>query len=392
MIILDTNTLWGLTPEHSSTDLLRAVRAAAEVPVAVPWMVLEELVAQRAAEYQEGYERAAGAVAGLRRVTPWVPGATAGPCETAAVRQHWQQQWRKTVGVIPTSERALREAAVREANALRPCRTVKGMKVGGRDAAVWLSAVQWAERHPGENVYFVTGNTRDFGDGQAFPAPMDQDVAALGGRFRLLTSLAEVVAEFATPCTADDTLMRALLTSATTARELYWAARFRDTPAGGSAFACTISGGPGREPAVVPADVWISTGARLTVTGIEEMRTYRIGKIPDQAQVWCTATVHCTVRTMILTDDGPVWGAFSLTASIAVTPAAIHPPLTLLRADTPQPLSPDDFRALPLPTPDMIADQETARRWYRVTGEAAHPEHDAPPEPRAGEERRPVRG
>ncbi|MFD4830106.1 PIN domain-containing protein [Streptomyces uncialis] len=372
MIILDTSVLWGLTPEHSSTDLLRAVRAAAEERVAVPWMVLEELAAQRAVEYQEGYARAADAVAGLRRVTPWPSGATAGVCETAEVRQYWRHQWRKTLGVIPTSERALREAAVREANGLRPCRTVKGLKTGGRDAAIWLSAVEWAERHPEETVYFVSRNTKDFGDGQQFPAPMDQDVAPLGGRFKLLTSLAEVVAEFATPVTADEGAMRALLESPVVASQLYWAAGFHVPLSWDSPFACTISGGPGRDPVTVPADRWVSSGARLTVTGIESMRTYRIGRVADHALTWCTATVRCQITGMILTDSGPVWGGCSLTASIVATPAAVHPRLALLRADPPQPLSADAFRALPPLTPDMAAREEFTRQWICNSREASH--------------------
>ncbi|MFB6680188.1 hypothetical protein ACFCWG_48970 [Streptomyces sp. NPDC056390] len=70
MIILDTNTLWGLSPEDSSADLLRAIRAAVGEKVAVPWVVMEELAAQQAIKYQEQHQRAAAAVEALREVTP----------------------------------------------------------------------------------------------------------------------------------------------------------------------------------------------------------------------------------------------------------------------------------------------------------------------------------
>ncbi|MFF9142472.1 hypothetical protein ACF09G_33470 [Streptomyces albogriseolus] len=62
MIILDTNILWGLTPEDSGADFLRAIKAVGGERVAVPWMVLEELVAQKAIKHEQSHEKAIEAV------------------------------------------------------------------------------------------------------------------------------------------------------------------------------------------------------------------------------------------------------------------------------------------------------------------------------------------
>jgi hypothetical protein len=48
LIILDTNMLWGVSPDNASVDLLKTIRATGVQGVAVPWTVMEELAAQRA--------------------------------------------------------------------------------------------------------------------------------------------------------------------------------------------------------------------------------------------------------------------------------------------------------------------------------------------------------
>ncbi|MFI9248165.1 hypothetical protein ACIGXF_37675 [Streptomyces sp. NPDC053086] len=59
-------------------------------------------------------------------------------------------------------------------------------EIGARDAAIWLTAIEYAREHPDEKVYFVSKNTKDFGDGTAYPYPMNEDVAGFGERFVLL--------------------------------------------------------------------------------------------------------------------------------------------------------------------------------------------------------------
>lgn len=47
-------------------------------------------------------------------------------------------------------------------------------------------------------------NTRDFGDGTSFPFPMNEDLEGIEDRFVLLTSLSEVVQQFAEATEVDD--------------------------------------------------------------------------------------------------------------------------------------------------------------------------------------------
>ncbi|MFF0734107.1 PIN domain-containing protein [Streptomyces chartreusis] len=171
MIILDTSILRSFSPESSSADLLRTIRAVGAEQVAVPWMVVEELAAQQAIKHREKHEAAAQALESLRQATPWPLGMELPPRDLKAVRGHWRAKWGAVVDTIPTSEEALREAAFREANCLPPCKTSKGEKTGSRDAAIWLSAVEYAHQFPDVTVYFVSANTRDFGAGPPTPPP-----------------------------------------------------------------------------------------------------------------------------------------------------------------------------------------------------------------------------
>jgi hypothetical protein len=69
------------------------------------------------------------------------------------------------VDTIPTSEGVLRQDLFWEMNVLAPAKTdatsSRSVKTGSRDAAVWLSAIDYAADHPDETVYFVSSNTRD---------------------------------------------------------------------------------------------------------------------------------------------------------------------------------------------------------------------------------------
>ncbi|MFI6494681.1 PIN domain-containing protein [Streptomyces sp. NPDC050564] len=121
------------------------------------------------------------------------------------------------VDETPTSKTALREAAYREAKVLPPCKAIvineRGdeVKTGGRDAAIWLPAVQYAREHPEKKVYFVSQNTKDFGKGTAYPPLMKKDREGLRDRFIHLTALDEVVKMFTEPAGVDEEQVRAVL-------------------------------------------------------------------------------------------------------------------------------------------------------------------------------------
>jgi hypothetical protein len=118
------------------------------------------------------------------------------------------------VEVIEPSSDVLRTALFRESNVLAPCKRVggqKGDKTGSRDAAIWLTAVEYARDHKDEQVCFVSMNTKDFGDGTEYPEPMKSDLAGIEGRFRHLTSLDDVVERFAKPADVDPDFLPARL-------------------------------------------------------------------------------------------------------------------------------------------------------------------------------------
>ncbi|MFI2666692.1 PIN domain-containing protein [Micromonospora carbonacea] len=213
MIFLDANILWGVTLNSSTADLLRALGAAG-IRVAVPWVVMEELVSQRALLYDEAHAKAASALNELRRHVPWAAGVPRlAQVDTERHREHWRDMYRQMVEVIEPGSEVLRTALFRESNVLAPCKRVgqKGDKTGSRDAAIWLTAVEYARDHEDEKVYFVSTNTKDFGDGTEYPEPMKSDLAGVEGRFFHLTSMDDVLSRFAKQADPDPEFLPALL-------------------------------------------------------------------------------------------------------------------------------------------------------------------------------------
>lgn len=212
MIVLDTCILRSCGIESSSAEVLRAIRTAGVEGVSVPWMVMEELSAQYAVKYRKQHETAAQTLQSLANMTPWDLPVRLPDMDLERVREHWRKQWAGVVDVIATSGEALREAAFREANALPPCRD-DGKKTGARDAAIWLSAIEYARANEDETVYFVSENTRDFGDGTSYTGAMADDVADLGDRFVHLTGVSEVIGRFTEPADTDPEVIRQVLSS-----------------------------------------------------------------------------------------------------------------------------------------------------------------------------------
>ncbi|WP_432177018.1 PIN domain-containing protein [Streptomyces sp. Tue6028] len=346
MIILDTCILRSFSPQSSSADLLRAIRALNAEQVAVPWMVLEELVAQQAVKYREKYEVAARAVEALRQAAAGPLEVPLGSCDLDAVRAHWRTMWREVVGDVRTSDAALREALFREANVLAPCRNVKGFKTGARDAAIWLSAVEYAREHPDTIVYFVSANTEDFGGGAPYPSPMSEDLNGLEGRFKHLISMEQVAARFAEPTATNEALAASILGSEDVLAAVVMASGGTHVIPHDGSFSCTVSTGLAGEYMVVPALSWWATTA--VFDEVDSMQTYRIGD-----QEWCTAVVRWNLGGSVITDtsaSGSAWGGCSWTTSVLFTPTATNSRLTVLRDQTPLPLSDEAFEALGMPS------------------------------------------
>ncbi|WP_406448819.1 PIN domain-containing protein [Streptomyces sp. NBC_01622] len=342
MIILDSDVVRRLGLHDSSADLLRALRAVGE-RVAIPWMVEEELVAQRVIAHQESHDEAAAALKRHARHTPWKPDSHIEEPDTERVRKHWAAALGTLVETLPANSAALEAAFYREANALPPCGKLGKNKTGSRDAVIWLSAIAYAREHPEETVYFVSENTGDFyGDGRAYPPPMDKDVAELGDRFIHFTKLDEVIKRFTEETDTDEALAAEILGSQTLLREIERAAEKRLNS--GEPFPCTTLGREvGQETESMPAGGWVTVTASLR--SVHEVRAYRIGEQEWYAAVvrWCLSGLAYFNGEFSAGSGGSSW-----TTSVLFTPDVANPRVTVLRHDLPLALSPEEFTSLGL--------------------------------------------
>ncbi|MFI8365257.1 PIN domain-containing protein [Streptomyces sp. NPDC085612] len=342
MIILDTNILTKSDIGSATTDLVKTIRASEVERVAVPWVVLEELTAHRAVPYREKYEAAAAALDNLREGTPWPVLVVLPGMDLQRFQDEWRRKWLDVVEVIPTSEAAFKEAVIREVNLLPPCKPVvvsasgDTQKIGGRDAAIWLTAVEYAREHPGETVYFVSRNTKDFGDGSAYPYPMSEDLAGIGDRFVLLTSWHDVVEKFAERTdVVDEEAVRSILSSEESLRAIAKeAVRLMAVPRGlvGPDFEASMGFFAEGEDTLVDTEVvrvlgWAERPA-ATFESVSGLHAYRIGE-----HVWCTATVRWVLSGPALARDslrvlgvGCVWET-----RVLVSTTNAHARLTVLR-------------------------------------------------------------
>lgn len=283
MIILDTSILRNVGLQSSSADLLRTIRTVGVQRVGVPWVVCEELAAQRAVKYRTKYEKATEALEALSACTPWKSPTKLLPFDPDEVRGQCREELLLLAELIPTSRSALAEATFREANVLPPCKVVKDVKTGGRDAAIWLTAVEFAKDNPDETVYFVSSNTGDFGDGSTYQEPMSGDLAGVEDRFVHLTALDSVVDLFAQPdeTSSADALERVRQPGVgISAAVLRGAARLypaRMLDEDFVPFGCSLADwGEEHSPAPSAAAGWISIGGGRLVS-VDEVSGYRIG-------------------------------------------------------------------------------------------------------------------
>ncbi|WP_407842268.1 PIN domain-containing protein [Streptomyces albidoflavus] len=346
MIILDTNILWGMSLRGSSAELLRAIRASNVERVAVPELVMVELAAKQALAYQEKYEAADKALRDLKRATPWGGVQGPGQRDLERVRAQWRKEYGHLVDVIPMKEDAYREGAYREANQIAPCRTVRSnsrsYKIGARDAAIWLTAVDYAHDHDDEMIYFVSGNTTDFGDGTTLPDVMFGDIVNVADRFEVLTSLDEVISRFTKPAEADaEQVEEALRTPSSLATITEYAA---STTAFTHPFVCNTD--PDRGVGVESHSIagqWIGPPS-VALDSVRDVSAHSIG-----SHVWCTATVRWLLHGFGALYRSPDCAIIGLAweTRVLLSPTGAEPKLTFLRHTGPRLLRPDDVAHLP---------------------------------------------
>ncbi len=365
MIILDSSILRSISPKSSSADLLHAIKAVCGQRIAMPWMVQEELAAQQAIKYRELHERAIQAVKTLQQATPWHMDVQVDECDTERIRKHARERWRHLIGTIPTSDEAIRQGFFREANRLPPCKESKGQKTGARDAAIWLSAVEYAEQNLDETVFFVSANIKDFGDGTSYPYPMNEDIEAAGvaDRFVLMTSLDDVASHFTQPAEADGDLVLEILTSKSVLDHVASTANMVFPASSNPSFQCTLLL-PGGETVIDQATEWGTLEADLG--SFEDVKAYRIGE-----REWCTASVEWHVTgSIVSTWFGAAWAAVTWQTAVLFTLDAESPSLTLLREVPPVPAGDEVVTALGLPPLDATP-AERAVSALRRLGDAS---------------------
>ncbi|MFF4695941.1 PIN domain-containing protein [Streptomyces chattanoogensis] len=200
MIIFDTNAVNDLDPHGSKADLLRLLREAG-LEIAVPWVVLEELTAHKLYEYQRLFDMMRRRHQELSQLEPNLAGP---PPKFQGDRfaDHWRRQYADIFTTLPTSQKALQQAVLREAACMKPAKADKSKKSGGRDVAVWFSILEYLDRNPGKEVHFVSANTSDFGEPGHWPFPLDLDLGEKSSRLIQLLEFEESLEKFTQPAEA----------------------------------------------------------------------------------------------------------------------------------------------------------------------------------------------
>jgi hypothetical protein len=294
VIIFDSSALFGLSPDDPKFDLLRALKQSGQQQVSIPWMVQEELVAQRVLQHAEAHRAAASATRDLNRLAPWLGEPGPKPFNRSQASDYWRQAYGRLFEIVETSGDIARQALLREANCEKPARGPDAKDKGGaRDAAIWLSVVEYLKSNPDKKVYFVTANTRDFGDGSEFPGPMATDIEGLEDRLTLLTSFDSVVSTFSTPIDIDEKHtekdLASLLTSESAITLLAGAVTERlaaqSGPWGGNTVQVFLSGLVPDKYSPVRWSTWASE-PKVVLRRVQDVAGHKIGE-----DAWYTAIV-----------------------------------------------------------------------------------------------------
>ncbi|MFI1379931.1 PIN domain-containing protein [Embleya sp. NPDC020886] len=209
MIILDTCVLTKQGPNSPFWEWSHALRQDGTRRVALPEMVLFELLAQREREYEGALSKAREAHKALWALDfdPDDAGARwAAPVTPAQHVKQWETLYRRTFEILPLTPEAAREGLRREAYRVPPAKAINNGKsaTGSRDAAIWMTVLEQARALPEQGVVFVSGNANDFGPNGTLLPSLAQEVTRAGTTVEYLTDLNEVLAEFARKDTLPD--------------------------------------------------------------------------------------------------------------------------------------------------------------------------------------------
>jgi hypothetical protein len=258
VIILDANVV----PREAGLDglefvALLAVAAETGHVVALPSVALVECVARFERDLRERHAKLLESVVAINKLVVEKIAAPRLPILDLAVS--YEERLRARLEVLPLPDGAGEEAMRREARREPPAKNG-----GTRDAAIWLSAVA-AARAVTSDVYFVSKNSKDFGQ-DALPPKLQDDIASFSGRFSYLsttTSVIEQLAEYREPPEA------ALITAQPALREVLT----RDLEAEALQELPTLLE-IRRDPEF---DLWASEVRQLELVEAASVRRYRVG-------------------------------------------------------------------------------------------------------------------
>lgn len=219
MIILDTCVLTEQQRTSPLWELLYALRQSGAQRVALPEMVLVELLAQRKRIYEGTLDKALNAHRALWKLQfTDCDGSEEFPAVDSVARhvEQWENLYRRTFEVLPLTLEAAREGLWREAQRRRPAKP--SGKEGSRDSAIWATVLQEARKAPAETIYFVTSNSNDFGPGETLYPELAAEVVEAGVVVEYLSDLKAVLARFTErrPVPHDDARLQELITAPAT--------------------------------------------------------------------------------------------------------------------------------------------------------------------------------
>lgn len=374
MIILDTCILENFSLDSISSDLLKTIATSGVDVVAVPDVVMTELVSHRVIPQREKHEKAVDAFQNYATSSPWLVVTQAPDLDLERLTKHWRAKHEEIVQVVDVSASALREAYRRESMHLPPCSRVevggRPIKIGGRDAAIWLTAVEYAREHQDETVVFVSANTSDFGTGSPYPYPMNEDVAGLAN-FVHLTSFTDLISRFATPSEVQDGEAQRVLSTPEAAKVIQREVRMelgvpRRGP-GPYSFEVATSRTADMDQAEFDEDdieTVVATGfirrPQVKLSSVRDIKAHEIA-----GHVWCSATARWLLSGIV--GKGRLRrfafpGAASWETRVLFSPTQSGIPLTVLRTWSPKAATAADFADMPA-LPSMAEVAEVNARW-----------------------------
>ncbi|MFG2284000.1 PIN domain-containing protein [Streptomyces asoensis] len=294
MIIFDTNAFNRVSPDGVKADIVRKLRKSGH-RVAVTWMVLEELAAHQSRHYPRQYQGALTALEKLRRDLPWELDSTLEPIDVERFLDHWRAAYMDVFEVIQTSGDVALKALAREAMALPPAKRSEkdDHSEGARDVAIWFSMLEFLKDNPDEHVYFVTNNTKDFGDGAVYEYPMNEDIRGLEHRLTRLKDFNAVVAAFTTEVPGDS--------AAAAAEELLRSEAMREQVAQTAVEALASEVGL---PGLGVSDAEIAWRTWLAAPAVELLSVENVTGHEIDQHVWYTADVEWLLHGSAVSADG----------------------------------------------------------------------------------------